>query len=215
MVLDEISNPSVVTGVFAALKIIMEKMWDYHQKGQIKSEIKISLENSFNKSEKSLEEFIDAYMLCIGAVFIGNKMKFLQPTQKSQQLVSNLRKNYYTFIIDFKTLIRHLKAHESFLKDIMGKDWVIMQLYIEAFSSDEPDWNFLIENKKIQEILKLEGDEVFLAELNKELNQFCEETKCPKIFNDLKKFANIYSKPKFMKCLYRCIVTKLIKIRKR
>jgi hypothetical protein len=215
MVFDELSNPSIVTGAFAAFKIIMEKIWDYYKKSQITSEIKISLEYSFNKSEKSFNDFIDAYMLCVGAVFVGNNMKFLKPTEKSQQLVSNLKNEYFSFISDFKSLLRHLKTHEIFLKEIMGKDWVTMQIYIEAFDANEPDWIVLFGNKKIQEILDLKSDEIFLTELNKEMNQFCEEIKCPKIFNDLKKITNISSKPKFMRCVYRCIVTRLIKVRKR
>lgn len=197
-------------------KLLVDAIIKLKNQSDIKTELALSMEASLNETQKSFDEFLFAYFVTYGAIVNARTIRFSNPDKKADEIVSKLEQKYKIFLRNFIGLMRLVDVHKMSLKEVMGKDWVIMEVYLGAFNSKEPDWNFLVSNPLIQENIKIQDNDEFYSELNLKLNLFSKKIDAPKFIENLKDFSAVYSSKSFFNCLLKCIMkrVKLLKIRR-
>jgi len=77
-----------------------------------------------------------------------------------------------------KNLLNYIDAHKNEFRDVFKKkDWLIIEALIKAFEGEKPDWNFLINHKKVNDafIREVRRKKVFQKALNKYFEDFNRE----------------------------------------
>jgi len=206
-------NP-VADGIIGIIKFVIPHIIDAIKKWKkmddAKKALATSFENSLNGVTKSYNEFLLTYFACYGAIISARNIRFLNAEGTADQLVLDLERKYNAFLKDFNGLLKLVKTHKSSLKDVFrSEDWIIMEIYLEAFKSKEPDWDFLMNNRSIQQQVNFKENPEFFSQFNLRLNLFSQKTKTPKVITDLQHFSQIMSAPSFFKCIQNCIFKRL------
>jgi len=196
-------------------KLLFDAIIKWKKMGDIKAELALSFENSLNETMTAYNDFLYAYFACYGAIINARQIHFLEPETRADELVQRLDKKYTTFLTKFKGLMNLIKVHELSVKEVLGKDWIIIEIYLGAFKEKEPDWDFLFNNQKIQDAMRFQENEEFYNQLTLKLNLFSKKIKTPKFAENLYDFSAVYKSRNFFNCILRCIhrSVRLVKIR--
>jgi hypothetical protein len=208
----------LIQGVLQFLaKMLIDAIIRLKKEGDLKAELALSFEKSLTDTQKSYNEFLYTYFATYGSIVCARQIHFSDPDAQADEIISKLEKKFGIFLKDFKALMNLVEVHKLTLKDVMGKDWVIMEIYLGAFKSKEPDWNFLINNNQILEKIKIEENEAFYTQLTLRLNLFSKKINSPPLTENLIDFSAVYSSRSFIYCIYKCAYRriKMIKINKR
>ena len=193
--------------LFFMLQYIIEELREFRRKRKIKKELSSRIYPALLNVESALDQFFDAYMMYVGYAISGNYITVPKPEEKSDHLIRNLRENYQNFVAEVHDFCRILKTHESYFQEIMEEKWIPIQVFIEGFNSDPPDWVFISKHEKIQQFDFDKMSPVFVLKLGRELDTFIEEINCPTIAR-VSDVADLFSDKKFIKCVLKCFFAK-------
>ncbi len=166
--LELLSLFSLLYSVFDIISKVHEGAKKDHEKQRIIEELMLPLD----EAENALSSLVVNLYTVVGAYFIGYKIEPPHSEIVANNLAKDLADSYENAIQKLKLVAIAFTEYEDELKEIFGKDRVIIERFISAFGGESPDITRLMSDKRItSKITQTGSDHIFIGELGKGLNR--------------------------------------------
>lgn len=165
-----------ILSLFVSLYSIYDILHRIHEdvkKDQEKRRIIEELMVPLDEAEDALSSLIVNIYTVVGAYFIGYKIEPPHPEIVANNLSKGLAGSYENATHKLKLVAIAFTEYEDELKEMFGKDRVIIERFISAFGGETPDLTRLMSDKRItSKFTQTGGDHIFIGEMGKGLNQY-------------------------------------------
>jgi len=165
-----------VLSLFGSLYSIYDILHRIHEgvkKDQEKRRIIEELMVPLGEAENALSSLIVNMYTVVGAYFIGYKIEPPHPEIVANNLSKELADSYENAAHKLKLVANAFTEYEDELKEMFGKDRVIIERFISSFGGETPDLTRFMSDKRItSKFTQTGGDHIFIGEIGKSLNQY-------------------------------------------